>query len=134
MKSVKNKRIKKVSMPCRAKSRATRVVLFQSTIWKKSREVYFGKEQKEIATQEYTLPPSQKKVIDLVKDVAKRYDYTVKIIDEAKQNFVQRLTERIKRIDTIPTVRTRLGGTIKGPQITKKDIELLLSKEMQQLE
>lgn len=121
-------------MPCRAKSRATRVVLFQSTIWKKSREVYFGKEQKEIATQEYTLPPSQKKVIDLVKDVAKRYDYTVKIIDEAKQNFVQRLTERIKRIDTIPTVRTRLGGTIKGPQITKKDIELLLSKEMQQLE
>ncbi len=73
-----------------------------------------------------------REVIDLVKNVAKQHSYTVEIVDMAKENIVEKLIEEIKGLDTIPTIKTNLGGRLEGSQITKENVELLLLNETRQ--
>ncbi len=85
-----------------------------------------------VTTDEYTFPPNQREVIDLVKNMAEKYDYAVEIVDMAKENIVEKLVEEIKGLDIIPTIKTNLGGRLEGSQITKKNMELLLLNEIKQ--
>jgi len=136
VKSTKTKRIKKVRMPSkgsRAKAAAAGAVPFLATVLKDYRKAYLGEEEEEKVVSEYTLPHGHRKVIDLVKNAAKRYEYTVEIVDIAKENIIIRnLLDEIEGIDTFPTVETNLGSRLEGPQITKENIELLLLDETQQ--
>ena len=93
---------------------------------------HLGFEEKYVAIDEYNLPSEQRKVVDLVKNIAKKYDYAVEIVDTAKENILEKLIEEIKGLDIIPTVKTSLGGRLEGPQITEKNMELLLLNETKQ--
>jgi len=95
-------------------------------------KAYMGDQEKYVITDEYTLPPKQKKVVELVKNVAGRYEYAVEIVDMAKENIIEKLIEEIEGLDTIPTIKTNLGGRLEGPQITGKNMELLLLNETKQ--
>jgi hypothetical protein len=137
VKSVKTKRIKKIRMPSRG-SRAMAAAapsgypIAGIQVSKDYRHAYLGEEEKEVVMDEYTLPPDQREVIDLVKNAAKQHKYTVEIVDMAKENVVEKLIEEIKGLDTIPTIKTNLGGKLEGSQITKERLELLLLSETQQ--
>jgi hypothetical protein len=91
-----------------------------------------GMEEKEVVMDEYTLPPDQREVIDLVKKVAEQHNYSVEIIDVAKENMIHGLIYDIEEIDTIPTIKTNLGNKLEGAQIIKEKLELLLLSETQQ--
>ncbi len=88
--------------------------------------------EKYVTIDEYTLPAEQRRVVDLVKNIARKYDYVVEIVDMAKENIVEKLIEEIRGLDTIPTVKTNLGGRLEGSQITKENIDLLLWNETKQ--
>jgi ribosomal protein L12E/L44/L45/RPP1/RPP2 len=137
VKSVKTERIEKI----RVASRGSRAMAAAAPggypaagvqVSKDYRHAYLGEEEKEVVIDEYTLPPDQKKLVDLVKNVAKQYEYAVEIVDMAKENIVEKLIEEIKGLDTIPTVKTSLGGRLEGSQITKENVELLLLNETRQ--
>jgi len=137
VKSVKIKRIKKIKVA----SRGTRAMAAAAPsgypiagvqVSKDYRHAYLGEEEKEVVMDEYALPPDQREVIALVKNVAKQHKYTVEIVDMAKENIVEKLIEEIKGLDTIPTIKTNLGGRLEGYQITKENIELLLLNETKQ--
>lgn len=85
-----------------------------------------------VPIDEYTFPPNQRKVVDLVKNIAKEYNYVVEIVDITKENILEKLIEEIKGLDIIPTVKTSLGGRLEGSQITKENVELLLLNETRQ--
>jgi len=137
VKSVKTKRIEKIRMASSG-SRAMAAAapggypIAGVQFNKDYRHAYLGEEEKEVVIDEYALPPDQKELIDLVKNVAKQYEYTVEIVDMAKEDIVEKLIEEIKGLDTIPTIKTNLGGRLEGDQITKENIELLLLNETQQ--
>jgi len=137
VKSVKTKRIKKIgkaSSGSRAMAAAapSGYPIAGAQVSKDYRHVYLGEEEKEVVIDEYSLPPDQKELVDLVKNVAKQHSYTVEIVDMAKENIIEKLIEEIKGLDTIPTIKTNLGGRLEGSQITKEDIELLLLNEIRQ--
>jgi len=134
VKSVKTKRIKKIGMPSRglrAKAATAGYPKVGVNLQKEYRHAYLGEEEKEVVIDEYTLPPDQREVIDLVKNVAKQHKYTVEIVDMAKENIVEKLIEEIKGLDVIPTIKTNLENKLEGPQITKERLELLLLSETQ---
>ena len=137
VKSVKTKRIKKIMVASRG-SRAMAAAapggypIAGAQVSKDYRSAYLGEEEKEVVIDEYTLPPDQKELVDLVKNVAKQYEYMVEIVDMAKENIIEKLIEEIKGLDTIPTIKTNLGGRLEGSQITKENIELLLLNEIRQ--
>ena len=136
VKSVKTKRIKKIkvaSRGTRARHAAARsgFPIAGVQISKDYRHAYLGEEEEEVVMDEYALPPDQREVIDLVKNVAKQHKYTVEIVDMAKENIVEKLIEEIKGLDVIPTIKTNLENKLEGPQITKERLELLLLSETQ---
>ncbi len=137
VKSVKTERIEKI----RVASGGSRAMAAAAPggypaagvqVSKDYRHIYLGEEEKEVVIDEYALPPDQKELVDLVKNVAKQYEYVVEIVDMAKENIVEKLIEEIKGLDTIPTVKTSLGGRLEGSQITEENLELLLLNEARQ--
>jgi len=135
VKSVKNKRVEKIrvaSRGSRAMGAAGGYAKAGVQVSKDYRRAYLGEEEKEVVIDEYVLPPDQREVIDLVKTLAKLHGYTVEIVDMTKGNILEKLIEEIKGLDTIPTVKTSLGGRLEGSQITKENVELLLLNETRQ--
>jgi len=143
VKSVKTKKVMKVDIPKRPDDLSIRGNIPPkakgSIRWEGRTAIearvyshqWFDKSDEELVEDEYVLPPDQTDAIDLVKNVAARYGYEVEIVDLGKENILMReIKEKIKGIDTIPTVETSLGGKLKGSQINKKSIEALLRKEM----
>jgi len=138
VKSVKTKRVKKIRVPSKGRHRAmvaaapSDYLIAAVQVNKDYRHAYLGEEEKEVVMDEYTLPPDQREVIDLVKKVAEQHNYSVEIIDVAKENMIHGLIYDIEEIDTIPTIKTNLGNKLEGAQIIKEKLELLLLSETQQ--
>jgi len=73
------------------------------------------------------LPDDQKKVVEMVQAMALKHGFEVNIIDVTKENLLHRLEEKIKKINTFPTLVTDTGEKIEG-RITEEKIKSLLSK------
>jgi hypothetical protein len=77
---------------------------------------------------ENVLPDDQKRVVEMVEEIAPKYGFDVEIIDVALEDSIHRvLEEKVKRIKTFPTLITDSGGKIEG-NISKEQVESLLSK------
>lgn len=76
------------------------------------------------------LSDDQKKVVEMVKEVAHKYGFDVEVIDVAMENVLDKFMQKeVKKIRVFPTLITDSGERIEG-DISKEQIESLLAKAM----
>jgi hypothetical protein len=77
---------------------------------------------------ESVLPDDQKRVVEMVKEIAQKYGLDVEIIDVTLENALRRvLQEEIKKIKTFPTLIADSGQKLEG-NFSEEQIELFLSR------
>ena len=83
---------------------------------------------KKVPAYAYVLPENQKKISEMVRDVAERMALTVRIIDVSKENFVRRgIQRKAEGIRTFPALVIDSADRIEG-EINKEQIESFLSR------
>ncbi len=77
---------------------------------------------------ECVLSEEQEAAIELVKNIASRYDLEIEIVDLGKENALRRLTQEARqKIRIFPTLMTDSGQRIEG-NVTEEKVEFLLSQ------
>jgi glutaredoxin len=77
---------------------------------------------------DYVLAENQQKIVEIVKQIARRYRLEVEVVDVSKENVLRRaLQKEREKIRTFPTLVAGSGQKIEG-NITEKQVESLLSR------
>jgi hypothetical protein len=77
---------------------------------------------------EYILPEDQQKIVEMVKQMARRYRLEVEVVDVSKENLLRRVVQKEReKIRTFPTLVAGSGQKIEG-NLTEKQVESLLSR------
>jgi len=77
---------------------------------------------------DYVLDEGQKKVLQLVKEIAFKHGLEVEVLDVAKENVLRRaLQEEREKIRTFPTLIAGPGRRLEG-EITEVQVESLFSR------
>jgi hypothetical protein len=70
---------------------------------------------KAVAMYEYIVPNDQKKILEIVEDVAHRLGVEVRVLDVTREHLLEReVQEHVGRISTFPTLTDDLGRRIEG--------------------
>jgi hypothetical protein len=77
-------------------------------------------------TDKSVLSEDQQALVEMVKALAVKYGFELKVIDVAENRFLDKLETRRKRISSFPTLLTDTGLKIEG-DITEKRIKSLLA-------
>ena len=85
-------------------------------------------EFEEVAMHDFLLSEEQKRAVDIVKEVAAKYDIEVQIVDVTRENIIRRVVQEAEGMKTFPTLITSSGEKIEG-DISKEKVDMLLSKE-----
>ena len=90
----------------------------------RGRRVYSEREPE----YEFVLPEDQQKVVDMVKEVARRYFLGVEVVDVAEENVLRRMIQREQeKIKIFPTLIADRETKIEG-EMTEKQVTSLLSR------
>jgi hypothetical protein len=76
---------------------------------------------------DFVLPDEQKRIVEMVKEIAYKLGLEVEVVDVAKENALHKVFKREPKITTYPTLMTDSGEKIEG-ELTKEQIEPFLSR------
>lgn len=85
-------------------------------------------EFEEVAMHDFLLSEEQKRAVDIVREVAAKYEIEVQIVDVTRENIIRRVEQEAEGMKTFPTLVTSSGEKIEG-DISKEKVDMLLSKE-----
>ena len=81
-----------------------------------------------ITRYEFILPWNQEAIVEMVKDVASRHFFELEVVDVTREDVLHRfLHKEVKRLKIFPTLTADSGVKIEG-NISKRELELLLSR------
>jgi glutaredoxin len=73
------------------------------------------------------LPDDQKRIVEMVKEIASKLGLEVEVVDVAKENALHKAIKREPKITTYPTLMTDSGEKIEG-ELTKEQVKPFLSR------
>ncbi len=81
---------------------------------------------KVVPMHEYIIPDDQKKMIDTVEAIAKRFGIGLRVVDVTRENFLERvIQEHIKGIAVFPTLENDSGRRIEGKMSSEQIVSFL---------
>jgi hypothetical protein len=79
------------------------------------------------AKTDFVLPEDQKRIVEMVKEIASKLGLEVEVVDVAKESAIHRAIKREPHITAYPTLMTGSGEKIEG-ELRKEQVEIFLSR------
>lgn len=76
---------------------------------------------------DFVLPEDQKRIVEMVKEIASTLGLEVEVVDVAKESAIHKAIKREPQITTYPTLMTGSGEKIEG-ELKKEQVETFLSR------